>query len=135
MDLSVVTSLAIRDGGGPRAPREEWRQWHLAQVFCLACGRVTTAPRSVAVFVRWRPTWRPVGAVFCIESCAATTLGDQDFANTVAYQSHSDTKNKSIRNLRSDGPTFHDGLQMSNCLRGQHGAPTGDLRLEILLHY
>ena len=57
---------------------------------------------------------RQAGAVFNTESCVARTLGDQVFANTVAYRSHSDTNSKVIRKLRSDGPTFHDRLHLSN---------------------
>lgn len=64
--------------------------------------------------------------MFCIESCASKTLGDQDFANTVAYRSHSDTKSKSIRDLRSDGPTSHDGLHMSNSTPAGLHLETGD---------
>lgn len=125
-NFCVVTSLAIQGGGGPLAPREKWRRWHLAQVFCVGCGRFTnteallagrerpTTAKSVAGGISpLEATWRPAGAMFCIESCAGRTLGDQDFANSVAYRSHSDTKSKSIRNLRSDGPAFHNGLHMS----------------------
>ena len=69
--------------------------------------------------------------MFCIESCVVRTLGDQDFANTVAYRSHSDMDSKSIRSLRFGGPTFHDELHMSNPMSA--GPPWGSTwRLETI---
>ena len=97
----------------------------LQQVSCLRGGGFTNAEalleRAHCGEKRNRispleTTWRPAGAVSCIESCAVRTLGDQDFANPVAYLSHSDMNSKGIRNLRFGGPTFHDELHMRNSM-------------------
>lgn len=71
----------------------------------------STAAKSVAVFLRCRPLGGQLEPCFVLSHVLP---GDQVFANAVAYWSHSDTNSKIIRKLRSDGPTSHDRLHLSN---------------------